>query len=318
MTRLLLIFVAVFALVALVACSPPAPWRRASGIVWATEYNITYQASQSLDDSIIAVARQIERSLSMFDRESTVGRINQRLTDSVDRHFVNVYNIARQVNRASGGLFDPTVAPLVDLWGFGRNGSDTPIPDSAQIARTLRRVGIYRTDIRDGRLDNPDSVEFDFSAIAKGYGVDQVAQMLRRNGVQNYLVEIGGEISLAGHSPSGGLWRIQIDAPVPDLSPGAEALTMLELSDCAIATSGNYRNYREEGGRKLGHTIDPLSGLPSQSEILSATVIAPECALADALATALMASPLDSAASVLGRFGAGAILATPDTLLRLP
>ena len=296
--------VAILAMAMAVAGCGSPQWRTASGSVWGTAYHITYESSDDLSDSIVAVMAEIGESLSMFSPTSNVSRINSGTTDSTDAHFKAVYDISRQVSEASGGKFDPTVAPLVDLWGFGRAGRDVPLPDSAQIAKALENVGIGKTDLHDNRIDRHNrAVQFDFSAVAKGYGVEKVAEMLHRNGANNYMVEIGGEIQLKGHNPKGSKWRIQVDAPVQDSEPGDSALTVLELTDCGIATSGNYRNYREYGSENtVGHTINPLTGHPAPNHLLSATVIAPGCAVADALATALMASEPDSIAAILNKF----------------
>lgn len=287
----------------LTGCVGSSQWYATSGSVWGTTYHIKYESAQNLDDSIVIVTNRIGESLSMFSPSSTVSRINANMTDSIDEYFNDVYEISRLVSEASGGHFDPTVAPLCDIWGFGRPDWGAALPDSTVIADILRRVGIFRTDVRGNRLikQNP-LIEFDFSAIAKGYGVDKVAEMLRRNGCHNYMVEIGGEIALSGTNPNQKKWKIQIDAPVIDSAPGDSSLMVMDLTDCAVATSGNYRNHREIGSRDVGHTIDPLTGQPAVCSISSATVIAPACAVADALATALMASPEEYFPKIIGLF----------------
>lgn len=303
------------------SCSSES-WRTASGSVWGTTYHITYLASNDLTDSIIAVTSAIDGSLSMFNPSSTVSRINRGETTDADTHFVKVYELSRRVSRASSGRFDPTVAPLVDLWGFGRGLENRPTPDSLEIACALSHTGITRTRLYNGKiLSDVPGIEFDFSAIAKGYGVDCVADMMLRNGCRNFMIEIGGEVRLCGLNPRGEQWRIQIDAPVAASLPGDSAMTVLSLTDCAIATSGNYRRFRELGADSVvGHTINPLTGYPAQKSFLSATVIAPDCAMADALATALMASPPDSASAILTAFpSAKAILLTPrGKIIQLP
>lgn len=302
------VMVAVVAVAALgtLSCTSNVAWRTSSGAVWGTTYRITYQADVDLTDSILAETEAVDRSLSMFRDSSTVSRINAGTSVIVDSLFRTVFELSQRVSAASGGRFDPTVAPLVDMWGFGRRvDSGNEVPDSAAVAEALKGVGIDRCRIvGDSIVKAHPTTEFDFSAIAKGYGVDRVAAMLRRCGCVNFMVEIGGEISLSGHNPRGALWRIQVDAPVRDAgAPGDSALTVLELTDCAVATSGNYRNYRRVGvDSVVGHTINPLTGFPAPEGWLSATVIAPECALADALATALMASPPENAARLMGRF----------------
>jgi thiamine biosynthesis lipoprotein len=278
-------------------------FRHTSGAGWGTTYHITYCATSDLSDSVVAEMRRVELSLSMFDAESTVSHINRGETAKVDSMFLDVYNISRYVNQISRGAFDPTVGPLVDLWGFGRKtmaeGSE---PDSAQVAATLAHVGLSHTAISQLTLaTDVDGVQFDFSAVAKGYGVDRVAEMFRRNGVKDFMVEIGGEVVTSGSNPDGKVWRIQIDTP-SSANPGDSSLQVIELENCAVATSGNYRNYRlHADGSSYGHTISPITGYPYPNSTLSATVIAPNCALADALATACMALPAADAADMIKR-----------------
>lgn len=264
-------------------------YRRAEGAVWGTVYHITYRSDVSLDDSIVAEMQRVNMSLSLFEKQSLLSRLNSGATDSVDGYFERVYGEARRVWEASGCRFDPTVGPLVELWGFGSAG-ETPEPDSAAVARALGSVGMGRTAIVDGRLVRDEGVIFDFGAIAKGFGVDCVAAVLARNGCRDYMVEIGGEVAASGVNPHGKPWRIRIDSPADDGS-GVE---VLELADRCVATSGNYRNYRTRGdGSRLGHTIDPTTGYPRQGELASVTVVADRCVEADALATACMAMSAD-------------------------
>jgi len=281
------------------------------GFCWGTSYHIVYNSGSDLSDSIKTEIERIDASLSMFNPESLISAVNDSRSDSVDALFADVFRLSQRVNILSGGVFDPTVGPLVDLWGFGRRRDKTAgEPDSAEIAVALTAVGI--SDCRlcgDGRrvIKKSPATAFDFSAVAKGYGVDCVAAMLRRNGVRDYMVEIGGEIALLGRNPRGGRWRIQIDAPVASDSNGAplhNRYTVLELGPeaTAVAGSGNYRNSRRTAdGSVIGHTISAIDGRPVGSSTLAASVIAPTCALADALATAAMAMPPDSALAMAGR-----------------
>lgn len=300
-------------------CTRPATYRSSTGAAWGTTYHITYKADRDLGDSIVAEMRLVEQSLSMFDKSSAVSRINRGECDSLDRMLADVLRLSLLVNKASGGMFDPTVAPLTDLWGFGRKGRTTDAPTAESIDSVLTRVGISKCMIKGNRLiKGHERMEFDFSAVAKGYGVDCVADMLRRNGVNDYMVEIGGEVSVSGKNRHGTDWRIQVDAPSDDAT-AHEALTVLELSDCAIASSGNYRNFIvNEDGTRTGHTINPLTGYPAVTRSLATTVIAPQCGLADALATALMACDPDSAAIIIGQFpSTSAIVMTNDSIYRI-
>lgn len=306
-------FVAVVLAALLASCNADVPYRKAEGAAWATVYHIVYKSDKQLDDSVVATMRQVELALSMFDNASTVSRINRGETDSVDAMTEAVIAVSRRVWKASAGRYDPTIAPLVDLWGFGRRGRDAAIPDSASVAAVLARVGLDKVEVANHRLvRSVEGVELDFSSVAKGFGVDCVAQMLRRNGCNDYMVEIGGEISLSGLNPAGEPWHIALDIPV-------DSLATLVLTDCAIATSGNYRNFRTVAPDSVvGHTISPLTGYPVATSVISATVVAPTCALADALATALMASDPADARNIVSRFPATrAIIATRDSIMRL-
>ena len=196
----------------------------------------------------------------------------------------------------SGGCYDPTVAPLVNLWGFGYKKAAVE-PRQEQIDSALRLVGIGRCTLEGDRIKKLDpSTEFDFSSITKGYACDLIGEMLRRNGCSDYLVEIGGEVAVSGKNPQGEKWRIMIDAPVEnDTAVVHKRLSVIAVTDCGVATSGNYRNFKKTSSGKRWHTISPSTGRPARSTTLSATVIAPDAMMADALATACMAMPLPDA-----------------------
>ena len=299
-------------------CTRKAVYHTATGAAWGTAYHITYKSDRDLSDSIVAEMRQVELSLSMFDPGSRISRINSGATDILDKRLIDVMRISIDVNKASDGMFDPTIAPLTDLWGFGRQGRETPMPCPAAIDSAMARVGMDKCHIAGNRIvkGHPD-MEFDLSAVAKGYGVDCVANMLRRNGVSDYMVEIGGEVAVGGVNAKGCYWRIQVDSPssAPDTH---EAFEILELSDCAVASSGNYRSFRDDDGVRTGHTIDPSTGYPAVTRSLATTVVAPSCGLADALATALMICEPDSAASIINFFpSTAAIIITCDSIYRI-
>jgi FAD:protein FMN transferase len=190
---------------------------------------------------------------------------------------------------------DITVAPLVNAWGFGfkkSTGVDSLIVDSLR-----QMIGYQKIDLQNNRIMKKDPrIMLDCSAIAKGFGVDAVARLLERKGIKNYMVDIGGEVVVRGKNSKMNAWRIGINKPVDDsLSVNQELQTVLAISDVGMATSGNYRNFYYKGGKKYAHTIDPRTGYPVQHSILSSTVIAKDCASADAYATAFMVMGLDSA-----------------------
>lgn len=271
------------------------------GSIFGTFYHITYQSKTDLKLDIEKAMQEVDQSLSMFNPQSTVTRINGGESTDTDSLFEKVFLLAKNVHKATGGCFDPTVAPLVNAWGFGfKNGA---LPDSTQVDSLKALIGFDRVTLQSGKVVKEDSLMImDFSAIAKGFGVDQVASLLRQKGVKNYMVEIGGEVIVKGLSPKGKAWRVGIAKPTEEEAGNGEFQDILELKDKAMATSGNYRNYYvTEDGRKLAHTIDPHSGYPIQHSILSSTVFAPDCATADAFATAFMVMGLDKAKEVLAK-----------------
>lgn len=280
-------------LLTLTACDGnKTEWRNEDGSVWNTTFHISYRNFEPLTDSIFACFDRIDSSLSVFNDSSIVSRINRNEIVSVDDDFKNVFNLAKEVSGKSWGKFDPTVAPLVDAWGFGRQKGRVSSPSSEQIAELLEYIGIDNCFIdEEGTvLKKSPYTSFNFSAIAKGYACDIIASMFFRNGIDNFLIEIGGEIRVAGKNSRGTDWVVQIDAPIASHDVTHERYGTVNVTDCGIATSGNYRNfYTDENGDTLGHTIDPATGYPVITDLLSATVIAPSTMLADAIATACMA-----------------------------
>lgn len=301
------------------SCDTRKPFHTMKGMVWNTTYSIIYSSNVELHDSVLATLRRVEMSVSAFNDSSIVSRINRGEDVVTDTLFRRVFAESQRISRVSGGAFDPTVGPLVELWGFGRDRDAAP-PTQEAVDSASASVGMgacqLTSDLRVVKK-SPDT-RFNFSAIAKGYGCDMVGAMLLRNGVDDFMVEIGGEIVVSGRNPRGSNWRIMIDAPVESSdSVIHERMAVIEPdSCCGIATSGNYRNYRETGQGRAWHTISPVSGRPALTDLLSATVIAPDCMMADALATSCMAMPSDSAMAMIEALpGTEALLVTADTVL---
>ena len=299
------------------ACEGRKDYQRMEGMIWNTLYHITFEGPRELEDSVMPVLEEVGKSLSVFDENSLVSKLNAGDSIKADKHMLKVYAKSIEVNRISKGNFDPTVSPLVTAWGFGPGHTATA--DTTTIDSILVYVGINRTMLKDGQIIKADPrVQFNFSAIAKGYGCDAVGEMLKRNGVNNYMVEIGGEIAMSGKSPSGGKWQIAIDAPVEDKGGTHETALVIAVTDAGMATSGNYRNFKEENGNKTAHTISPVTGRPFFSNILSATVVAPSCMDADALATACMASEEEDAKEILRKSGTEGLLIFADSVWMTP
>lgn len=277
-------------------------WINNSGITWNTEYNIKYCHHTNLSDSIITVLREVELSVSPFNKKSRITAINENRSDTLDGYLSRLYDKSVEINRESGGAFDPTVSPLVNLWGFGYE--KTGKANRQAVDSILMFVGIDKTRKEGIRIVKSDGrTTFNFSAIAKGMGCDEVGKMLERNGVTDYIVEIGGEITAKGHNPKGQKWRISIDKPInANDTVIHHSAGIVEITNCGIATSGNYRNYHtDSAGNKVAHTINPRTGMPEQSDVLSATVIAPDCMTADAYATTFMVLGLEKSKKLLDK-----------------
>lgn len=258
---------------------------KSTGEIFGTFYEVTYQHNEPLDSTILQRLQAVDASLSMFNPNSIVSRINANQDVVVDSLFTEVFNLSQQVSEQTKGNFDVTVAPLVNAWGFGFTTDS--LPTSEQIDSLKRFVGSEKVMLHGERLyKQHPAVMLDFSAIAKGYGVDCVARALAQEGVDNYLVNIGGEVVAHGTRPDGKPWRVGIE--IPDTIGGAESIAYLQLTNAALATSGNYRRFYYKDGVRYAHTINPRTGRPVNHTLLSATVVAPTCALADAYATAFM------------------------------
>jgi len=259
------------------------PFRHEKGFVFGTIYNITYQSDKDLKAEIEDELKKVDMEFSMFNDSSTVARINRGEKVERSKVFEELFELSQTINRESEGAFDITVAPLVNAWGFGFKHQQ--LPTAEQVDSLMK--------IRD---------QYDFAAIAKGFGADVLARLLRRHEIKNFMVEIGGEIVTQGVSEKRLPWKIGVTRPTDDsLSVGGDLQTVLNVTDIAMATSGNYRNYYYKDGKKYAHTIDPKTGYPVQHSLLSATVLAKDCAVADAFATAFMVLGVDGAKRVLER-----------------
>ena len=275
------------------------PYRHASGAIFGTVYNITYQSHKDLSAGIRERLEQVDASLSPFNSRSVISAVNRNERTTPDSMFTSVFNKAQEVSRETGGAFDITVAPLVNLWGFGFKDGSTPTRSAVDSIRRI--IGYEKVRLQGGRVVKADPrVMLDCSAIAKGYGCDMVAALLRDNGIGNFMIEIGGEIVTSGISEKRLPWKIGVTKPDDDqLGAGGGIQTVINVTDKAMATSGNYRNFYYKDGKKYAHTIDPHTGYPVQHNILSATVLADDCATADAYATAFMVLGLEKSKEVL-------------------
>lgn len=274
------------------------PYHTDRGFIFGTYYNICYKSKNNLQQKIDSTLKSVDNSLSPFNKHSVITAINENRDTLVDAQFTDVFNLAQIIAETTDGAFDITVAPLVNAWGFGFKQGITI--DSITVDSLLQYVGYKSIRLTDNRVtkQNPQTM-LDCSAIAKGYGCDRVARMLEYYGVKDYMVEIGGEVVAKGKNDKSKQWSIGISRPTDDKSGAINELQeILHISGKSVATSGNYRNYRYEDGRKLSHTIDPRTGYPVTHTLLSATVIANDCATADAYATAFMVMGIDKAVEI--------------------
>ncbi len=266
-------------------------WLKISGYTQGTTYNITYQDPDSTDyqEQLEKLLGEFDQSLSTYIPSSIVSRMNQGIPDVVADEYLRIcFLAAEEVYAATGGAFDITVAPVVNAWGFGF--TEKSRVDSALIDSLLQFVGMNKVSLRENKLVRErEGMMLDMNAIAQGYAVDVLAEFFDAENIENYLVEIGGEVRCSGKNRFGLDWRIGIDKPIDGLQlPGVQMQAIVQISGRSLATSGNYRRFYEEDGIKYSHTIDPSTGYPVQHGLLSATVVASDCMRADAYATAFM------------------------------
>jgi thiamine biosynthesis lipoprotein len=281
------------------SCRQQAVYYEESGSVFHTLYQIKYQSAQLLSGEIDAELQAFNLSLNPFNPHSIVAKVNRNEEVEVDEWFRTVFNKAMEVSEHSGGMFDVTAAPFINLWGFGyEQRSDSVSQSLIDSLKTF--VGYRKIHLNGSRVVKDDPrLQLNFSAIAKGYACDVIAALMERNGVENYMVEIGGEITAKGLNPNGECWRAGINKPDEKAAANHEINEILRLCrKCGMATSGNYRNYYLKDGKKYAHTINPHTGYPSEQTILSATIIAPDCMTADAYATAFMAMGAEAACAM--------------------
>ena len=277
------------------------PYQHDRGSVFGTFYSITYQCDNDLQKEIEAELKKVDQALSMFNQESIISKVNRNEKVELNEMFLQVITLAQKVSQDTDGAFDITVAPLVNAWGFGFKTGDKPSGNS--IDSLMSTVGYKKISLKGRQLfkENKNTM-LDCSAIAKGYGSDVVAAFLRKRGIDNFMVEIGGEVVTQGISEKRVPWRIGVTKPTDDsLSVDNELQTVLNVTNKAMATSGNYRNFYYKDGKKYAHTIDPKTGYPVQHSLLSATVLADNCATADAYATSFMVMGIEKAKGVLER-----------------
>ena len=295
---------------------------RNEGTIFGTYYNIRYEASGDLHDSIKHVLQAFDNSLSMFNPRSVLSAVNANRDTATDALFEAMWAEATEIYTLSGGAFDITVAPLVKAFGFGRK-SDQLAAISPQTIDSIRRfVGFDKVKLIDHHVLKSDPrVQIDGGAVAKGQACDVIARLLHEQGCSNYLVDIGGEVVAKGMNDKGEPWRIGVTKPnLNNEGAQSELQEILSVTDICMATSGNYRNFYYEGTERRSHTIDPRTGYPVQHSLLSATVVSSSCMRSDALATACMVLGAEEALQMIARTQDAAcylIIAKNDSLTAL-
>lgn len=291
---------AVSIFIIIIGCNHRVNYIKEEGEVFGTFFHIIYESEDTLTYEIHNVLDEVNQSLSMYNKTSIISRFNQNDSSLIlDKHFLKVLSKGFEISNNTKGAFDMTVAPLVNIWGFGFSKKETVT--KYKVDSILKFVGFDKIRLVNEMFVKQDTrTMIDASAIAKGYGVDVVADMFDANGINNYLVEIGGEIRVKGINEKGNVWSIAIDKPVDDpFINEREFQEVLHFSDGALASSGNYRNFYYENGIKYAHTINPKTGYPVQNEVLATSVIAYDCMTADAYATSFMVLGLEEAMRIV-------------------
>ena len=287
----------------------PRPEVRLAGRTMGTTWNVTVVGRGSAGDLREKIDRRLEevnQSLSTYREDSEIRRFNRfpRAGEEfpISGDFLRVMKVSARVFELSGGAWDGTVMPLVDLWGFGPAGPVDEPPAEEEIATSLATVGFAKIEIRDSGalVKRQPSVTLDLSSIAKGYGVDQVAELVRGDGFTDFIVEIGGEVRAGGTRRDGRPWRVGINRPRADAAPD-EIYRVAFLRDEAFATSGDYRNYFVRDAARYSHIIDPRTGRPVTNRVVSVSIRAPDCTLADGLATAVMVMGAEAGLALVER-----------------
>ncbi|WP_241235056.1 FAD:protein FMN transferase [Amphritea opalescens] len=308
-----LLLAASFMLLALLGCSKQPQIVSHQGPTMGTSFSVKWVSTDTAVDAILPakidqLLVDINHSMSTYQDDSELSRINQMPAGESVMLSVGLTQVLKQaleISHSSGGAFDVTVGPLVNLWGFGPDGRIIRAPADADIEALRQRVGYHYLTLSGEQLTRERNVYIDLSAIAKGYGVDQVAELLESAGVSAYLVEVGGELRAKGVKPDGSHWKIAIEAPV---SGERIVQRIIKVHNIGIATSGDYRNYFEENGIRFSHTINPVTGKPINHKLASVTVLAKDCATADGLATAMMVLGPDKAEAYAEQQGVEALM----------
>ncbi|MDR0866698.1 MAG: FAD:protein FMN transferase [Candidatus Symbiothrix sp.] len=302
MTKTFLSFLSFLSFFSFFSCGTQEKYFLTQGEIFKTTTHIKYQYHRDLGKELFARLDSFDLSLNPFNSYSIIYKVNHNEAVEVDDWFIAVFNRAKEISEMTGGVYDITCAPLVNLWGFGFEKSDEVTP---YLIDSLKQfVGYQKVRLEGRKVIKADPrLQLNASSIAKGYACDVLAELLESYGITDYMVEIGGEIHAKGKNPEGEYWQIEILKPIDDATgTKQESYEVVQLADYSLATSGNYRNFYIKDGKKYAHTINPLTGYPVEGNILSASVMYPDCMTADACATAFMALGLEKACALAEQF----------------
>jgi thiamine biosynthesis lipoprotein len=286
------------------SCKKPVTYDNFAGFIQGTTYSMVFENDgrfkvDKLKSETEMILHNFDMSLSLYVDSSILSKVNRNEDVILDNYFTEAFRKSARITKMTDGAFDITVGPLVRAWGFGPD--DRKNFSESKRDSLLKLVGIDKVKIENGRVIKADpGINLDFNAIAQGYSVDIICGFFDSKGIKSYLVEIGGEVRVKGDK-QGVLWRIGIDRPSDENNiPGSDLQAVISLKDRSLATSGNYRKFYVENGIKYSHTIDPRTGYPAKNQLLSATIVADECATADGIATACMVFGKDKTIEFLG------------------
>ncbi|HJH60665.1 MAG TPA: FAD:protein FMN transferase [Bacteroidetes bacterium] len=281
----------------LTSCNAPER-KQYTGVTQGSYYSVIYYDERDFSDEIDSILKDVENSVSLWQENSIIRKVNENKDVIVDKIFIDNFNWAVKAAEFSDGLFDATIAPLVSAWGFHYK-KEIALTDK-MIDSILELVDYRKIRIEEGRVikDN-ENMSLDFNAVAQGYTADIIGEYLYSQGINNYLVDIGGEITAKGVKPNGETWKIGIEKPAPDKNAERVIQMKIELKDKAVVTSGSYRKYIEKDNVRYSHSIDPRTGQPVEHNLLSATIIADNAAWADCLASICMIAGMEKASELL-------------------
>lgn len=281
------------------SCQQSPTFTTLEGEAQGTTFKIVYESTEDFSHSIDSLFRVIDHSMSLWDSTSILRAVNTNQPSiKVDYHFEKVFEKSQSISQITNGAFDITVGPLVKAWGFSYK-KGMPFPSQTTLDSLRRLIGYQSVQLKNAivQKQNPNT-EIDFNAIAQGYTVDVMAGFLEAKGIQNYLVEIGGEVRALGHNQHGKIWQVGIDKPISNSDNQRQLQAVVALNGQALATSGSYRKFVVREGQKFSHAIDPKTGIPITHNLLSVSVIADDCMTADAFATAFLVMGLEAAKKI--------------------